>query len=503
MRRLKGVSLILLVAIFFALRGCSNANSEQKNYEGRTFYEIFVRAFNDSDGDGIGDLKGVVEKLDYLEDLGVKGIWLMPITKSPSYHGYDTEDYYSIDEDYGTVNDLKELIKEANKRDIKVVMDLVLNHTSIEHPWFKEAREDENSKYRDYYIWSDEMNKISESSAMGTKPWTKNGSKDELYYSIFWSGMPDLNMDNQEVVKEIKDIAKYYLDMGIDGFRLDAAKWVFTEKEKNLDFWADFNSYVKSINKDVILVGEVWDNPYSIYDYAKSLDSFFEFSLGTSIVEKLFSGSIASIPDIYNDCEELYKGENEDFIISTFLSNHDQNRVMSKLKDEVSVKMAAAIYLTLPGTPYIYYGEEIGMTGVKPDERIREPFIWSGTDFSKNTSWIESTNNTSKVALDIQKDDKNSLYNLYKDILTVKNENPSLRYGKVEGIDVGNKSVLVMERTYEKDRILVIVNSSKVEESILLDNRVYKVLYCNENKQVNSKIRKEITLAPGEILIIK
>lgn len=503
MRRLRSLTVVLFVVMIFTLTGCNSKNNEQKNYEGRTFYEIFVRAFNDSDGDGIGDLKGVEEKLDYLEDLGVKGIWLMPITKSPSYHGYDTEDYYSIDEDYGTVDDLKNLIKEANKRDIKIVMDLVLNHTSTEHPWFKEARVDENSKYRNYYIWSDEMNKLSEASAMGTKPWTRNGSKDELYYSIFWSGMPDLNMDNKDVVKEIKDVAKYYLDLGINGFRLDAAKWLFNEKEKNLEFWADFNDYVKSIDKDAILVGEVWDNPYSIYDYAGSLDSFFEFSLGTSIVEKLFNSSIASIPDVYNDCEELYKGENKDFILSTFLSNHDQNRTMSQLKDEDSAKMAAAIYLTLPGTPYIYYGEELGMTGVKPDERIREAFIWSSTDTSENTSWIDSTNDISKVALDIQKEDEGSLYNLYRNIINVKNENLSLRYGKVAGIDVDNKAVLVMERSYEKDRTLVIVNSSKDEESISVNKGGYKVLYSNVGKEEKSKINKEITLDPGEILIVK
>lgn len=502
MKRIKNIILILLVVVFI-LSGCSSSKSQQRNYEGRTFYEIFVRAFNDSNGDGIGDLNGVTEKLDYLENLGIKGIWLMPITKSTSYHGYDTVDYYTIDEDYGTIDDLKKLINEANKRDIKVIMDLVINHTSTEHPWFIEAREDENSKYRDYYIWNNDMSKTKETSAMGTKPWTENGDKEELYYSIFWSGMPDLNMDNEDVIKEIQDIAKYYLELGIDGFRLDAAKWIFEEKERNIDFWTNFSSYVKSINKDAILVGEVWDNPYSIYEYSKSLDSFFEFSLGTSIVEKLFSNSIATIPDIYNNWESLYKEENQNFILSTFLSNHDQNRIMSQLQNEDSAKMAAAIYLTLPGTPYIYYGEELGMTGVKPDERIREPFIWSSTDLSRNTTWIDSENNISKIALDLQMDDKNSIYNLYKDIIKLRNENPSLRYGKVEGIDVGKKSILVMKRTYENEITTIIVNSSKNNETISLGRELYKVLYCSGNKKVGSKLNRDITLSPGEILIVR
>lgn len=502
MRRLKNISLIMLVVVFI-LSGCSSSKSQQKNYEGRTFYEIFVRAFNDSNGDGIGDIQGVIDKLDYLENLGIKGIWLMPITKSSSYHGYDTEDYYLIDEDYGTIDDLKELVDEANKRDIKVLMDLVINHTSIEHPWFKKAREDINSKYRDYYIWTEEMNKANEVSDMGTKPWTKNGDREELYYSIFWSGMPDLNMDNPEVINEINNIARYYLDLGIDGFRLDAARWIYNDKAKNLSFWKKFTSYVKSVDKNAILLGEVWDTPYNIFEYASSLDSFFEFSLGASIVGKLMNNSIASIPDTYNNCESLYKEENDKFILSTFLSNHDQNRVMSQLKDESKAKIAAAIYLTLPGTPFIYYGEELGMTGVKPDERIREPFIWSSKDLTKNTSWIDTTNDISKVALDIQMNDKNSIFNLYKDIIKIRNENLSLRYGQVEGIDVDNKSVLVMERTYKKDRTIVIINSSKNQESILIDKNGYKVLYCNKDKDIKSRLSKEIILEPGEILIVK
>lgn len=228
-----------------------------KNYEGRVFYEIFVRAFYDSDGDGIGDLKGVIQKLDYLEDLGVKGIWLMPITKSSSYHGYDTEDYYTMEEDYGTLEDLQKLIEEAHKRDIKVVMDLVINHTSSNHPWFLEAKEDKESKTRDYYIWTDDMSKKIEDSPMGRIAWAQNPERDELYYAMFWEGMPDLNFDNQEVVEEVQDIAKFYLDKGIDGFRLDAAKWIFLEKEENVAFWQNFREYVRSINPEAILVGEV------------------------------------------------------------------------------------------------------------------------------------------------------------------------------------------------------------------------------------------------------
>ena len=158
------------------------------------------------------------------------------------------------------MDDLKSLIKEANKRDIKIIMDLVLNHTSVDHPWFIEASSDENSEYRDYYVWTDDMSKASEGTTMNTNRWTQNGSKEELYESVFWSGMPDLNYDNEKVVEEAKDVAKYYLDLGIDGFRLDAVKWISDDDEKNVEFWKDFSKYVKSINEDAILVGEVWIN---------------------------------------------------------------------------------------------------------------------------------------------------------------------------------------------------------------------------------------------------
>lgn len=280
MKKFKRLMTTFILMIFsITALGCGNSLKEdttQKNYEGRTFYEIFVRSFNDSNGDGIGDIKGVTEKLDYLENLGIKGIWLMPIFKANSYHGYDVIDYYSIQDEYGTMDDLKDLLEEAHKRDIKVIIDLVLNHTSTENEWFKEARAAENSPYRNYYIWTKDMSKATSISAMNTKEWSQNGDKNELYYSIFDSKMPDLNFDNEEVVKEVKKIAKYYLEEGVDGFRLDAARWIFNEKSKNISFWSDFNNYVKSVNKDATLVAEVWDAPSNIAEYTNCFDSFFE-----------------------------------------------------------------------------------------------------------------------------------------------------------------------------------------------------------------------------------
>jgi len=186
-----------------------------KKLDERVFYEIFVRAFADSDGDGIGDFNGITENLDYLEYLGINGIWLMPINRSTNYHGYDVTNYYELNPEYGTEDDLKKLLAEAKKRDIKIIMDLVINHSAMRHPYFQSARRGENEAYRDWYSWSD--------THKGTG-WEPNAADDKYYYAIFWSEMPDLNYDNHLVVSEMKNVADYWLDFGLDGFRFDDKK---------------------------------------------------------------------------------------------------------------------------------------------------------------------------------------------------------------------------------------------------------------------------------------
>ena len=477
-------------------------NTTQKNYDGRTFYEIFVRSFNDSNGDGIGDLNGITEKLDYLENLGIKGIWLMPINESNSYHGYDVQDYYSIEKDYGSIEDLEKLIKEAHKRDIKVIMDLVINHTSIDNEWFINARESENSKYRDYYIWTKDMSKIKSRSPMNTNEWSKNGNKDELYYSIFWSGMPDLNMDNPEVVTEIRNVSKFYLDKGIDGFRLDAAKWIFSETEKNVAFWTDFNNYVKSINKNAVLVGEVWDSVNTIVKYTSALDSCFEFSIGDSIINRIKGHSISSFPGDYNKVSDLYEKSNSKYVMASFLRNHDQARIVDSFNKDFQMKAAATMYLTLPGTPFIYYGEELGMSGGKPDENIREPFVWSDKDKNKNASWEPITSDVSKIAFDIQKNHKTSLLNFYKDILKAKNSFSSLRYGKAKSINTSDKNIMAMERIYENETSYVLINGNNEAGTAEVPKGSYTVIYSNSDKKDSLTSDGNLELGSEEILII-
>ncbi len=500
--------ILLAVALIGSLVAVTLFKPESISYEsynGRVFYEIFVRAFYDSDGDRIGDLQGVTQKLDYLENLGVRGIWLMPITKATSYHGYDTEDYYAIDEDYGNIEDLKVLLEEAHKRDIKVVMDLVINHTSWEHPYFKEARENENSPYRNYYIWTKDMEKKLERSPMSTLAWAQNGNKDELYYAAFYEGMPDLNYDNPKVEEEMQQVAKYYLDLGIDGFRLDAAKWIFNEKEKNIEFWNRFQEYVHSINEEAVLIGEVWDAPYNICEYAGVLDSFFDFNIGGTLTNAINSRTLSNVVYTYQSIEEMYKEEDHTFVLAPFLSNHDQTRVMNVLGEDVNkMKVAGAIYLNLPGTPYLYYGEELGMTGTKPDERIREPFLWSSTDEDQNTNWIDSSNPKEKVALDKQLEDKDSLYQWYKALINLRNEHKALSVGELEEVNTPHSKIFGMKRIYEEEEIYILASLSDQEESIELEEGIYKVLLSSEGlaEGVEQQMTSKITLVPNQILIV-
>lgn len=500
--RKKGLVLVLLIVstIFF---GCERQTIAQKeNYNGRVFYEIFVRAFSDSNGDGIGDLKGITQKLDYLsKDLGVTGIWLMPINPSPSYHGYDVTDYYGINPDYGTMEDLKELLKEAHKRNIKVIMDLVVNHSSKEHSWFKDAVNNKDSKYRNYYIWADKNTDITEGSAISVNPWVP--IKDDHYYALFWEGMPDLNLDNKDLKEEIKKIAKSYLDIGMDGFRLDAAMHIYKETDKNLEWWKEFNKYVKNQNKDAILVGEVWDKTPMIAEYFKSLDSAFNFPVAEAILEMTKSGSVGNGSFVIDNAYTQYAEKAQDYIDSPFLTNHDQNRVMSILNDVEKAKKAAAIYLTLPGTPYIYYGEETGMTGMKPDEKIREPFIWDNKELSKNTKWIESTNDSDKVAVNVQLKDKNSLLNFYKTIIGIRNNSDALKYGKIELLETESSNVLGFKRTQDNKSVYVYVNLGEASSIEKIDLRKAKVLYSNKRNENSLNLKGTIGIKDDEILILE
>ncbi|MGV3558845.1 alpha-amylase family glycosyl hydrolase [Larkinella arboricola] len=444
-------------------------------------YEIFVRAFCDSNGDGIGDLNGVTSKLDYLKELGVSAIWLMPINPSPSYHMYDVTDYYSIAPEYGTMDDFLRLIQEAHQRGMKVIMDFVINHTSRQHPWFIEACKSKDNPYHDWYVWMSqkEINALNIASREMTadsqekNPWHRvpGAPFSEKYYALFWSGMPDLNYDNPNVRQEIYKAGKFWLtDVGVDGFRLDAARHIYPdwEEPKNHQFWEEFGREMESVKPGVYTVGEVWTRAERIAPYFRGLKANFNFDLSLALQEIPFKErDTAGIIRILLQNHAIFAQVNPNFIDAIMLSNHDQTRIGSFLNGNLNhLKVAANLLLTLPGNPYIYYGEEIGMLGAKPDENIREPFLWNiGRQDPQRARWRRANYSTSRTVTPLaqQQADPNSLYNHYKRLIHFRNSNPVLNdnLSKLEASEIQQKNVIAFVRKSGDRSVLILHNLSK------------------------------------------
>ncbi|MEQ9425977.1 MAG: alpha-amylase family glycosyl hydrolase [Cyclobacteriaceae bacterium] len=482
-----------------------------RNWDETIAYEIFVQSFADSNGDGIGDLKGVELKLDYLADLGISAIWLMPINPSPSYHKYDVTDYYGIHPDYGTMQDLKSLIAAAHNKGIKVIIDLVVNHCSSQHPWFQVALKNPESKYRDYFIWKTAEETESENIATkeisadsdNINQWGEIEGFDERYFAFFSPAMPDLNYDNPDVRNAIFDVGRFWLsDVGVDGFRLDAAKHIYPENRyaDNLAFWKYFRTEMEKVNPDVFLVGEVWDSAEVVAPFLKSLHSNFNFDLSEAIINSVKTGKHSGLIDKYQAINKLYQQASQDFVDATFLSNHDQNRVRSQVGTIKKTKLAASILLTLPGTPFIYYGEEIGMQGKKPDEYIREPFVWDRSDSSKyQTAWIDLKNNQNLVPMDLQLTRDSSVLNHYKALINLRNTNAPLRNGQLLEINNPNESILGYKRVLNQNEIQVFHNlgTTVVKIPVLKS----EILFSSHHQSTITN--SELTIAPQSSVVLK
>lgn len=426
----------------------------------RVFYEIFVRSFYDSDGDGIGDLDGLRQKLDYLndgdpqtdDDLGITGIWLMPINNSPSYHGYDVTDYRSINPDYGTMQDFREFLAAAHDRGIAVIVDYVMNHSSNQHPWFQQSRNG-NPEYRDFYRWRN--SNPGQIGPWGQQVWHQTNSN--YFYGLFWSGMPDLNYKTEAVKDSMFATASYWLDdVGVDGFRLDAALYIEEEENKlkntqgTFDFWQDFNRHIKKVTPNAFAVGEAWDATSVVLQYVTKdrLDLAFEFDLAGTILSGVQNNNPAGI---LGKAEQSYRSfpRNQ---FATFLTNHDQNRVIDVLNGEIGQnKTAAALYLTLPGVPFVYYGEEVAMRGTKPDRDIRRPMQWSSANnagFTEaNRPWHELNTNYPAFNVEAMRPDSASLFNTYRRLIHLRNNYTALRTGGFEATVSTSQSVLAYVRT--------------------------------------------------------
>jgi alpha-amylase len=446
-------------------------------------YEVFVMAFADTDGNGKGDLKGLTAKLDYLKSLGVGGLWLMPIMPSDTYHKYHVIDYKNIDPDFGTMEDFKAFTAEAHKRNIKVIIDLVINHSGDNHPWFLESKKGPDNPYREYYVWKkkadirNDMKKLTTHfDSNNIQQWhAVNGDTlGEHYYGYFNGQTPDLNLDSKKVRDEVIDISKFWLtDMQVDGFRLDAARHVFpTDREKdNHAFWEWFRAETQKIKPDVYLVGEVWQPAEVVAPYLKGLPALFNFDMGYAITGTVQqSADSNNIVKKYKDINDYYKAITPDFIDATFIKNHDQNRILSELGGDVNkMKVAAGILFTLPGTPYVYYGEEIGMLGMKPDPQIREPFIW---DVDKKdpmqTAWAPAVHSTDKTVVPAAAQDKDpySLLNFYRKWIAYRNTSNALTYGSLELSPYQDVRVVSMVRVKDSEKVLAMHNLTNTEISI-------------------------------------
>ncbi len=440
--------------------------------KGAVCYEIFVRSFYDSDGDGIGDLNGLTRKLDYINDgnpramgdLGARCIWLMPVAASPSYHGYDVKDYYRVNPEYGTTADFKRFMAAAHKRGIRVLVDLVLNHASNEHPYFKAALRDTTSPYRSWFRFSRTRPDIK--GPWGQDVWHKSPVRDEYYYGIFWSGMPDLNYENPAVREEAKRVARYWLtEMGVDGFRLDAVPYlvevgnVVKDTRETHDILRDFGADVRRIAPRAFTVGEVWDSLSTVLTYyPDQLDAYFAFALSDALLDAVRTGSASKLLAPFMRMQAAQPAHRW----STFQRNHDQTRTVTALGgDTARARLAAELLFTLPGMPFVYYGEEIGMTGDKPDERLRTPMHWTGghaAGFTTGAPWEPLQPDSSRVMVQAQDRDPRSLLNLYRRLIHLRGSNAALGAGELVPLTTNNDAVLAFLRRDRTSAVLVVAN---------------------------------------------
>ena len=434
------------------------------------FYEIFVRSFYDSNGDGIGDLNGITQKLDYLNDgdsetftdLGITGIWLMPIFRSPTPHGYNVTNFYDINPEYGTMADFENLLESAHERGIRVILDISLNVTSNQHPWFIEGT-NPASPYHDWYIWSNIDPGYT--GSWGQQVWFPYAGR--YFYSTFSSYSPDLNLENPEVTEEMHKVARFWLeDVGVDGFRLDSAKHLIEEgtiqanSQSTHDWWKDFFAFYKQINPQAMTVGEVWEDTLTTATYLQGdeFDISFEFWLAGAMIESVNEGNASRINNqvfqSYTEIPEMRFG--------TFLTNHDQERVMTQLSDnDQKAKLAASLLLTSLGVPFIYYGEEVGMQGEWGNDWNRRPMQWTdGTfgGFSSLTPWQTLGPGWQSYNVELESQDPESILSHYRTLIQIRNQHAALRVGDLNVLTTTNEAVYSFLRVSKEEAVLVLIN---------------------------------------------
>jgi glycosidase len=435
-------------------------------------YEVFVRSFYDSDGDGVGDLRGLTARLDYINDgnpasntsLGAKCIWLMPIDKAMSYHGYDVTDYYHVDPRYGTDDDFRTLVDAAHTRGIKVIVDFVPNHSGSKNPWFQAALQDPASPYRSWYRWS--STQPSQKGPWGQQVWHKSPVRDEYYYGVFWHEMPDLNYETPAVLQEMQKVTAHWLkEMHADGFRLDAVPYL-VESGNQLahtsgthEVLRQLGSSIRTASPNSFTVGEMSDESPQILAsyYPDQLDAYFAFGVASATLRSAASGNASAFNQAVRAANATFpKGR-----WAPFLANHDHERVMTQLGDIGKARVAAGVMLMLPGMPFVYYGEEIGMVGAKPDETIRTPMQWSaeaGSGFTTGTPWESPQSDWQTKNVAAQDRDPASLLNHYRRLIHLRNAHSALSSGDLSVATASDAAVTAFVRRSTAETIVIIAN---------------------------------------------
>ena len=508
-------------------------SEKYKKFSQMIVYQIYPRSFNDSNGDGIGDIRGIIEKLDYLDDLGINAIWICPCYKSPNDdNGYDISDYYDIMDEFGTLDDMKKLITEAHSRGIKIIMDLVPNHTSAQHKWFIESKKSKNNYYSDFYYWFDEpLNDWQ--SAFGGSAWEYCAERNQYYLHSYTVSQPDLNWDNPNVVKEIQKVVDYWTELGVDGFRCDVIDQISKDfKNGNNAFGPNLHKYINSLlgrpeTENLFTVGECWaDTIEEVCRHAKEerkeLSTLFQFEhleCGRKSKFEPVPDSLKSVRDIIIKWQRLCY--DNDLLYTLFTDNHDQPPFISRIGNDKQLRyesatLIATMFYTLRGIPFIYQGQEIGTASSQYDtiedfrdveslnyykifseqygeekaleminfgsrDNQRHPISWNGGEyagFSTAEPWIPLNSRYNEINLEKDLLSEKSVFKYYKELLSLRKGSPVIIFGDFEVLSKPEDGYFVFKRTYEGKAVTVVCNfeqASKIDLTSLKGD----ILLCN------------------------
>ena len=539
---------------------------ERKWWHSSVVYQIYPRSFNDSNGDGIGDINGIREKLDYLKELGIDVIWLSPVYKSPNDdNGYDISDYCDIMDEFGTMEDMENLLKEANEKGIKILMDLVVNHTSDEHKWFIEAKKSKDNKFRDYYIWRDpvdghEPNDLA--SCFSGSAWQYDESTDQYYLHLFSKKQPDLNWENENVRNEVYKMMNFWIDKGIGGFRMDVIDLIGKVPDEMITGnGPKLHDYLQEMNKaaleghDLLTVGETWGaTPEIAKLYSnpkrKELSMVFQFEhIGLDQIEGKEKWDVKPL-DLLDLKKVLSKWQTElegEGWNSLFWNNHDLPRIVSRWGNDreyrvESAKMLATLLHGMKGTPYIYQGEELGMTNVrfedineyndietlnmykdriskgyshdeimasiyaKGRDNARTPMQWDSTEnagFTTGKPWLKVNKNYKFINAEDCLQDKDSIFYHYKKLIDIRKHNDTIIYGNYKLLLPEDKNVFAYSRELNGDKIVVVCNFYNKEVNLNFNEDFNNVEILLSNYKDSSILMKDLKLRPYEAIMYR